>query len=63
MPGGTPAGMRCAQQGPDERCLIFGRPDRPAVCRSLQPSAEMCGGGREHAMHWLSWMERRTRPA
>jgi len=26
MPGGKPAGMRCAQLGPDERCLIFGRP-------------------------------------
>ncbi|MCH2242960.1 MAG: YkgJ family cysteine cluster protein, partial [Aquabacterium sp.] len=41
----------------------FGQPGRPAVCASLQPSAEMCGSSREHAMQWLGWLERATAAA
>ena len=43
MPGGKPAGVRCAQLTDDNRCKLFGRPERPLVCVSLRPSAEMCG--------------------
>ena len=43
MPHGKPAGVRCAQLTSDNRCQIFGHPDRPGVCLSLQPSLEMCG--------------------
>ena len=60
MPDGKPAGVRCVQLLADERCGIFGQPERPAVCSGLRPSAEMCGGSREQAMHWLSWLERET---
>jgi len=63
MPHGKPAGVRCVQLGADDRCLIFGRPDRPAVCRSLRPSDEMCGDNREHAIEWLDRMEASTSPA
>jgi hypothetical protein len=42
------------------RCRIFGRPERPAVCASLRPEAEMCGDSREHAIAWLADMERAT---
>jgi hypothetical protein len=42
--------------------MIFGRPERPAVCSSLKPAEEMCGDGREHALHWLSWLEAHTAP-
>ncbi|OYV29884.1 MAG: proteinase inhibitor [Thiomonas sp. 20-64-5] len=45
------------------RCAIFGRPERPACCSGLQPSPEMCGDNREHALHWLGWMERQTAPS
>lgn len=62
MQGGKPAGVRCIQLGEDERCKIFGRPDRPSVCSSLQPSEDMCGEGRDQAMRWLGWMEERTAP-
>ena len=65
MPGGKPAGVRCIQLDEDERCMIFGRPDRPdrpAVCGSLQPSELMCGDSREQALRWLGWMERETAP-
>ncbi|QDQ26785.1 YkgJ family cysteine cluster protein [Chitinimonas arctica] len=62
MPDGKPAGIRCIQLGEDQRCRIFGRPERPQVCSSLQPSEAMCGGNREHAMQWLGWLEEQTRP-
>jgi hypothetical protein len=62
MPKGKPAGTRCVQLGEDYRCLIFGHPDRPAVCAGLQPSEEMCGDNREQAMHWLTALELATAP-
>lgn len=62
MPGGKPAGVRCAQLSPDNRCLIFGRPERPAVCLSLRPTAEMCGASAGDAMITLARLERLTTP-
>lgn len=63
MPGGKPAGVPCVQLDAELGCRIFGQPDRPAVCASLQPSQEMCGTQRTHAMHWLTTLEDLTRPA
>ncbi|WP_295994628.1 YkgJ family cysteine cluster protein [Rugamonas sp.] len=63
MPNGKPAGVRCIQLGDDNRCGIFGRPERPAFCGGLQPSAEMCGANRAQAMRWLTALERATAPA
>lgn len=63
MPNGKPAGVRCIQLGDDERCKIFGQPERPAFCGGLQPSVEMCGSSREQAMFWLTNLERATMPA
>lgn len=62
MPHGKPAGVRCVQLLPDLRCAVFGRPERPDFCGGLQPSAEMCGTTREHALHWLATLERLTQP-
>jgi hypothetical protein len=62
MPQGKPAGTPCVQLTADLRCAIFGRPERPACCSGLQPSAEMCGDGREQALHWLAALERATAP-
>ena len=62
MPHGKPAGVRCAQLDDDNRCQIFGRPERPAFCGGLQPSAEMCGDSREQAIAWLGALERATAP-
>jgi len=62
MPDGKPAGVRCVQLGDDMRCLIFGKPERPAFCAGLQPSEEMCGNSREQAMAWLGKLERETAP-
>jgi hypothetical protein len=63
MADGKPAGVRCIQLAEDNRCRIFGHPERPAVCAGLQPSAEMCGTNREGAMFWLATLEVSTAPA
>lgn len=62
MPAGKPAGACCAQLTPDNRCAVFGCPERPAVCASLRPSPEMCGASAEQAMSFLTRLERATRP-
>ncbi len=60
MPEGKPAGVRCVQLDDDCRCLLFGKPERPAVCAGLQPSAEMCGESATEAMSFLIMLERAT---
>jgi hypothetical protein len=63
MPQGKPAGVRCVQLDASDRCLLFGKPERPAVCSSLRPTHEMCGESREQAMRRLELLERATSPA
>jgi uncharacterized protein len=62
LPQGKPAGVRCVQLDERNRCRIFGRPERPAVCAQLRPSAEMCGADAAAAMHYLVRLERLTQP-
>jgi hypothetical protein len=62
MPQGKPAGIRCSQLRDDLRCALFGDPRRPPVCGGLQPSTEMCGDTREHALQFLSRLEIATAP-
>ena len=65
MPQGKPAGVRCVQLDDALRCRIFGRPERPAVCRQLRPSLEMCGPRDDrgtHATLYLARLEALTAP-
>lgn len=62
MPHGKPAGVPCVQLDEQLRCRLFGRPERPAFCTGLQPSDEMCGDHREHAVRWLARLETLTTP-
>ncbi|RNF83817.1 YkgJ family cysteine cluster protein [Montanilutibacter psychrotolerans] len=62
MPDGKPAGVACVQLDEYLRCRLFGHPERPAFCASLQPSAEMCGSNRQAAMAGLLALELATRP-
>ena len=48
MPGGKPADVRCVQLDEQDRCKLFGRPERPPVCQSLRPEWSMCGNTKEH---------------
>jgi uncharacterized protein len=61
MPHGKPAGVPCVQLDETLRCKLFGKPERPAFCGGLQPSAEMCGDTREHAIAWLTRLEALTK--
>lgn len=62
MPHGKPAGMPCVQLDDQLRCRLFGRPERPAFCASLRPSADMCGASRDEAMALLAALEIATCP-
>ena len=62
MPVGKPAGVRCVQLDDQQRCRLFGRPERPAVCASLRPEAEMCGADQAQALGWLTRLEMQTQP-
>ncbi len=62
MPNGKPAGVRCVQLTDDNRCKIFGQPERPEVCNRLRPNVEMCGQSAEEALAYLTELERLTQP-
>jgi Fe-S-cluster containining protein len=62
MPHGKPAGVRCVQLDEANRCRIFGRPERPAVCSNLAPSREMCKDSAEDAYAGLILLETLTLP-
>jgi uncharacterized protein len=62
MPRGKAAGVPCIQLDANLRCRLFGRPERPAVCQSLQPQTDMCGTNATQAMQWLTRLEKNTAP-
>jgi hypothetical protein len=62
MPEGKPAAIRCIQLTQDGLCRIFGRSERPAVCRNLVPCHEMCGNNAEEALQQLKEWEQKTCP-
>ncbi len=62
MPNGKPAGVPCVQLRADLTCKLFGLPERPTFCGTLQPREDMCGTTREEAMEILARLEIDTRP-
>jgi uncharacterized protein len=62
MPAGKPAGVRCVQLSLLNRCLLYGKPDRPYVCTHLRAGREMCGTSAEDAFRTLALLEEATRP-
>jgi uncharacterized protein len=62
MLNGKPAGVRCIQLTEDNQCLLFGKPERPAVCGNLMPSKEMCCNTAEEAIALLTQLEIATAP-
>lgn len=61
MSNGKPPGVRCIQLTNDNKCKLFGKEGRPAVCGSLKASMEMCGENNEEAFEYLEELERVTR--
>jgi hypothetical protein len=62
MPNGKPAGVRCVQLTADNRCALFEKPERPAVCTNLEPTVEMCGQSVDEAHCYLRKLEEATAP-
>ncbi|MCB9418440.1 MAG: YkgJ family cysteine cluster protein [Ardenticatenaceae bacterium] len=62
MPDGKPSGVRCVQLTADNKCKLFGQPERPLVCVKLRPDEEMCGNSADEALAWLYALEEATRP-
>ena len=62
MREGKPAGVRCVQLSGDNRCKLYGKPERPAVCVRLRPMPEMCGESTDEALWFLANLERITKP-
>ena len=62
LPLGKPAGLRCPHLTEEITCALFGRPERPGVCGSLQPAPEMCGASAGEAMATLIRWESLTAP-
>lgn len=60
MESGKPAGVRCVQLDEDNRCRLFGKPERPEVCSALRPERQMCGTGPAEALAYLERMEKET---
>ena len=63
MPEGKPPGVPCVQLDAQLGCLLFGKPERPAVCLSLRPEAFMCGSSAAQAHQYLAALEHATQPA
>ena len=63
MPHGKPAGVRCIQLDSANRCRLFGKPERPEVCRRLRPEPAMCGNSRDEALRILGQLEAQTTQA
>ena len=62
MPNGKPAGVRCLQLSPNNRCLLYGKTEKPTVCSNLMPLEEMCGRTAEEAYAYLEFLEQHTAP-
>ena len=62
MPQGKPAGARCVHLDEDNRCAIFGRPERPSCCADLRAEPSMCGADDGEALRILTQLEHGTRP-
>jgi len=60
MLGGKPAGVRCVQLDDSNRCRIFGRPERPAVCLAFTADIELCGDTDQQALALIAELEQNT---
>lgn len=62
MMKGKPAGVRCIQLFEDNRCKLFGNPDRPTICTELKATIDMCGKTTKEAFEYLEMLEKSTKP-
>lgn len=59
-PNGKPGGVRCANLTSDNRCGIFGHPERPRVCDGFKAERLFCGDTNDEAFQILTALENST---
>lgn len=60
MPHGKPAGVRCVNLTEDNRCRLFGRPERPSFCLAWTPTPELCANSLDQALRNIAALEEQT---
>ncbi|WP_404401131.1 YkgJ family cysteine cluster protein [Idiomarina seosinensis] len=60
MEDGKKAGQRCVQLDQENKCRLFGLPERPAVCRQFSAQSDICGASRDQALILLTDLEQCT---
>ena len=60
MPHGKPAGVRCFHLTEENTCHLYGRPERPKVCRSYKATEELCGESSEEALERIARLDGMT---
>lgn len=60
MPQGKPAGERCLHLSVEQLCLLFGQPERPALCSDFKADLEVCGTDQADAIRLIGWWEQMT---
>lgn len=61
LPNGKAAGLICPQLDGGRLCILFGKPERPEVCRRFGANIEHCGNSSAEAMQHLEELEQLTR--
>ncbi len=61
MPNGKSSGERCLQLSVDNKCILFGQPERPLICSQFQFDDELCGSNAEEAARNIYLLEIKTR--
>jgi Fe-S-cluster containining protein len=62
MPEGKAAGIRCINLDELNRCLLWGRPNFPEICKNFQPVRWVCGDSNGEALQRLTELETLTTP-
>jgi hypothetical protein len=57
-----PAGVACEHLTLAGLCGLWGKPERPDVCRKFVATEDFCGESREEAMELIAAIERQTKP-
>lgn len=59
-PYGKKAGVKCSNLDKQNRCMLFGKPERPEVCLNYQATEEFCSTSNEQALVNLTDLEKLT---
>ncbi len=58
-----PAGIRCHHLTGDNRCSLWGKPERPEVCSAFRPEPSFCGSSFREALELMEALEGESRAA